>query len=266
MAPANPLSSDVLALLKKKTGLDDAEAWRNVWLLISKSEQNNEDPNKAFLTDTGKSLFGYASALSYDQHKRGVTIGIVGWTTGNNSHDGKGDAPELFRVYTSLGGEDLMPYCDGCCKSKDKCAKLISKIKDIQDDPKWIQAQWQQLTVKDGYIYETMAAFKKIGIDNPSALAIATVFDTSLNQGFDGPDGGCDHLVKLGVKGNEDKTLKAYNAWRRKVAGTSEYNDPFENGVNRADMYEELRKAKVCDLKGADATKAIKKAISWNMK
>ena len=184
MAPANPLDADVLALLKKKTGLDDAEAWRNIWLLISKSEQNNEDPSKAFLTDKGKSLFGYASALSYDQHKRGVTMGIVGWTTGNNGHDGKGDAPELFRVYKSLGGEDLMPYCDGCCKSKGKCDTLINKIKDIQDDPKWIRAQWEQLAVKGGYLFETMAAFKKIGIVTPSALAIATVFDTSLNQGF----------------------------------------------------------------------------------
>jgi len=184
MAPANPLNPDVLALLKKKTGLDDAEAWRNIWLLISKSEQNNEDPDKAFLTDKGKSLFGYASALSYDRHKRGVTMGIVGWTSANNSKDGKGDAPELFKVYKNLGGEDLMDYCDGCCKSEEKCDKLIKKIKDIQDDPKWIQAQWEQLTVKDGYLFETMAAFKKIGIEKPSALAIATVFDTSLNQGF----------------------------------------------------------------------------------
>jgi hypothetical protein len=70
----------------------------------------------------------------------------------------------------------------------------------------------------------------------------------------------------LGVKGDEDKTLKAYNKWRRKVAGTESYNSPPTNGVNRADMYEELRKAKQFDLKGADAAKAIKKAISWNMK
>ena len=184
MAPANPLNPDVLALLKKKTGLDDAEAWRNIWLLISKSEQNNEDPDKAFLTDKGKSLFGYASALSYDRHKRGVTLGIVGWTTADRGKNGKGDAPELFKVYKNLGGEDLMDYCDGCCESEDKCEKLINKIKEIKDDPKWIQAQWEQLTVKDGYLFETMAAFKKIGIENPSALAIGTVFDTSLNQGF----------------------------------------------------------------------------------
>jgi hypothetical protein len=38
------------------------------------------------------------------------------------------------------------------------------------------------------------------------------------------------------------------------------------HSVHRADMYEELRKGKHFDLKGADAAKAIKKAISWNMK
>jgi hypothetical protein len=73
-------------------------------------------------------------------------------------------------------------------------------------------------------------------------------------------------LVKLGVKGKEDKTLEAYNKWRRKVAGTSEYNSPPSNGVHRADMYEQLRKAKVFDLKGPEAAKAIKKAIGWTMK
>jgi hypothetical protein len=182
--PCDPLNPRVLDLLKKKTGIDDPEAWRNIWLLVSKSEHNNENPDKAFLTDKGKSLFGYASALSYDQHKRGVTLGIVGWTTAHNGKDGKGDAPELFKVYTSLGGEDLMKYCDGCCKSKDACEKLIKKIKDIEDDPLWIQAQWEQLCVKNGYLFETMDAFKKIGIEKPSALAIGTVFDTSLNQGF----------------------------------------------------------------------------------
>lgn len=269
MPATDPLNANVLDLLKKTTGLGSAEAWRNIWLLVSKSEQNNQDPSKAFLTDSGKNLFGYAAALSYDWKDRGVTMGLVGWTTADNGKDGHGDAPDLFKTYKKLGGEDLMPYCDKCTKDKDACAKLVAKIKDIGDDPKWIQAQWEQLVTKaesGAYIYHTVQAWKKVGVDNPSALAIATVFDASLNQGFDGKDGGCVNLVKLAVNGNEDKTLEAYNKWRRTVAGTNDYNSPKSNGENRADMFEKLRKAKVFSLVGPEATKAIKDAISWEMK
>jgi len=38
------------------------------------------------------------------------------------------------------------------------------------------------------------------------------------------------------------------------------------HSIHRADMYEELRREKHFDLKGSDAAKAIKKAISWKMK
>lgn len=269
MPATDPLNADVLDLLKKTTGLGSAEAWRNIWLLVSKSEQDNEDPSKAFLTDKGKSLFGYADALSYDWKERGVTMGLVGWTTADSGKDGHGDAPDLFKVYKALGGEDLMPYCKGCTSDKNACEKLIAKIKDIKDDPKWIKAQWQQLVTKadsGAYIYHTIQTWKKVGVNQPSALAIATVFDASLNQGFDGKDGGCVNLEKLAVAGNEDKTLEAYNKWRRKVAGTNDYNSPKSNGENRADMFEKLRKAKVFSLEGFAATKALKDALSWEMK
>lgn len=265
----DPLNPDVLALLKKTTGVDSKIAWRNIWLLVSKSEHNNEDPDKAFLTDKGTSLFGYASALSYDWKDRGVTMGLVGWTTGDCGKDGRGDAPELFRIYKKLGGQDLMPYCQGCCTSKDACKKLIKKIADLCDDPTWVQAQWEQLVTKadcGAYIYHTVATWKKIGVENPSALAIATVFDASLNQGYDGPDGGCKFLEKLAVKGDENATLEKYNAWRRKVAGTNDYNSPKSNGENRADMFEHLRKAKCFSLSGPGADLAINKAIRWTMK
>lgn len=266
-ASANPLNNSVLTLLNTATGLADAEAWRNIWTLISKSEQDNSDNSKAFLTDKGTSLFGYASALPYDFKKRGVTIGLVGWTSANDGKDGHGDAPELFKIYKSLGGDDLMKYVPGCAGNKEKCDKLIKKIKEIGDDPKWIEAQWSQLVSDspDGaYIFHTMKAWKKAGVSKPSALALATVLDASLNQGFDGNDGGCTNLIKLAVHGNEDATLEKYNKWRRKVAGTSEYNDPEENGFSRAFMFEDLRKAKCFSLKGCDAQ--MKKAMKWEMK
>jgi len=265
VTPEQALSPKVLDILQQATGLADREAWTNIWLLISKSEQNNEKTSGTFEIETTKgSVFGYASALSYDQHKRGVTMGLVGWTTANNGKDGKGDAPELFKIYKHLGGEDLMPFVDGCCKSKDTCDKLINKIHSIAADPKWIQAQWTQLVSESGYIFQTMRGFKKLDIPKPSALALGVVLDTSLNQGFDGPDGGVDKLIKMGVKGDEPATLKKYIEWKTKVAGTNEYNDPPSNGKNRGKMYQQLLDAKCFSLKGCDAE--IKKAVSWEMK
>ena len=262
----DPLTPDVLELLGKATGLSDKEAWTNIWLLVSKSEHDNTDPKKAFLTDEGDSLFTYASALSYDAKKRGVTIGIVGWTTANDGKDGQGDAPELFEQYKQLGGDDLAPYIDGCTRSKEKREKLIAKIKTLKDDPKWSQAQFQNLVTGGGYLAQTIKAWKKVGISTPSALAIATVFDASLNQGFNGEHGGCTHLIKLGKDGatTENDILKKYNAWRRKVAGTSQYNEPPSNGKNRADQFEDLRKANCFTLKNCD--KIINQAIAWEMK
>ena len=265
----DPLNDDVITLLKKTTGISSAEAWRSIWLLVSKSEHDNEDPKKAFLTDKGESLFGYAAALSYDCEDRGVTMGAVGWTTGCDGKDGEGDAGELFRIYKDLGGDDFRPLMKGCCSSKAAREKLIKKIERVADDPKWVQAQWTQLVTKadDGaYLYHTVKAWRDIGVDDPSPLAVATVFDASLNQGWDGKDGGCANLRKLGVRGDEDATLKKYNVWRRKVAPTNDFNSPGPNGRNRADMFEKLREAKAFSLAGPEAAAAIKKAIHWTMK
>ena len=265
----DPLNDNVMALLKKTTGISSTEAWRAIWLLVSKSEHDNEDPDKAFRTSKGESLFGYAAALSYDCTDRGVTMGAVGWTTGCDGKDGAGDAGELFRIYKDLGGEDFRPLMKGCCASKAAREKLIKKIEQAAHDPEWVQAQWTQLVTKadDGaYIYHTMKAWKEAGVDQPSALAIATVFDASLNQGWGGAYGGCTTLRKLAVHGDEDATLKKYNAWRRTVAGTHDFNSPPVNGRNRADMFEKLRKAKAFSLTGPDAAAAIKKAIRWTMK
>jgi len=267
VTPEAALTPEVLRMLEDATGLGDRDSWLGIWFLISKAEQDNEKVSGTFEIESSKgSLFGYASALSYDMKQRGVTIGLVGWTTGNDHKDGAGDAPELFKIYKSLGGDDLMPYVKGCCGSKEKCDVLIRKIHSIATDPKWIAAQWKQLVTNspDGaYIFHTMAAFKKIGIAKPSALALSVVLDTSLNQGHDGPDGGCSHLIKLATKGNEIKTLEAYIAWKSKVAGTNEYNDPPSNGKARAKMFGDLLKAKCFDLKSQSALKA---AVGWTMK
>lgn len=262
----NPFNPQVLSLLEKETGIGSEEAWWNVWWLVSKPEQDNEDKDDAFLCDDGGSLFSYSAPLSYDWKERGVTIGLVGFTTAYDGKDGQGDAKELFETYKKLGGDDLIPLMKDCTKSKNKCKKLCKKIKSLADDPKWVEAQWRALFADSytGYLRETVKAWKSIGVEKPSALAIATVFDASLNQGADGPDGGCVFLKKLGVKGDENETLKKYNEWRAKVAGTNDYNSPAINGKNRAGQFEYLRKAKCFSLEKCD--KDIEKAIGWTMK
>ena len=261
---SNPLNKDVLAMLEKETGIGSEDAWWNIWWLISKPEHDNDKKENAFMSDKKDlSLFAYASALSYDWKERGVTTGIVGFTTGCDGSD-DGDAIDLFKVYASLGGEDLTPMAKGCTKDKNKCQKLISKIHSLANDDKWILAQWRALFAPRGYLRQTVQTWKKVGVAKPSPLAIATVFDASLNMGWDGKDGGCVNLEKLAVHGDEDATLEKYNAWRAKVAGTNDYNSPPINGKNRAGQYETLRKAKCFSLTGCDVE--IKKAIAWEMK
>lgn len=263
----DPLNASVLAMLAKETGLASRDAWWNIWWLISKSEHDNEKKSAAFQSDEkGVSVFEWAGALSYDWKERGVTMGLVGFTTAYDGKDAQGDAMKLFETYTKLGGKDLSAFARGCTTSKGKCKRLVNIVRGLGDDPRWIQAQWNALFAdgETGYLRQTVNTWRQIGVSNPSALAIATVLDASLNQGCGGPDGGCVFLKKLAVKGDEDQTLKAYNAWRRKVAGTNEYNDPAVNGQNRADMFEKLRQAKCFSLENCDSL--IKKIVSWEMK
>lgn len=263
----SPLNAAVLGMLAKESGVASEEAWWNIWWLVSKPEHDNEQRELAFASDTkGVSVFGYAAGLSYDMRERGCTMGAVGWTTAYDGKDCQGDAMELFKIYKGLGGEDLAPMAKGCTKSKAVCAALVKKIQGLADDPKWIEAQWRGLFIEGGYLSKTMQTWRKVGVASPSPLAIATVFCTSLNQGHDGRDGGCVWLEKLAVKGDENATLEKYNAWRRTVAGTNNYNSPKVNGQNRADQYEKLRKAGLFSLSGPSARAEIQKAVSWVMK
>lgn len=268
-AADSPLPREVLSMLEKESGLGSEEAWWNIWWLVSKSEHNNEKREAAFDSDKkGVSVFEFCSALPYDWKDRGVTMGLVGFTVAYDGKDAKGDAMDLFKVYTSLGGcgDELAKLAVGCTKDRKRCEALMKKLREIGKDPKWIEAQWRALFLADGYLRKTMDTWKKVGVAKPSALAIATVLDCSLNQGWDGKDGGCTTLEKCAVKGDENKTLQKYNAWRRTVAGTNDYNSPPINGKNRADQFEKLRQAGVFSLQGPEATKAIQDAIRWTMK
>ena len=117
-----------------------------------------------------------------------------------------------------------------------------------------------------GYLYDTMAAWGKVGVTKPSALAIATIFDAALNHGADGVHGACKTLVKIGVDSNQNESLRRFNLWRQTIAGKKSYASCEHNGKSRAHMFEHLRKEKVPSLEGKEAENAIQKAVSWVMK
>lgn len=259
---ADPLFPEVLAMLEKETGIGSKESWRNCFLLVSKSEHDNENPTKAFLTDKGESVFTYADAIN-DKRQRGVTMGLVGFTTADAGKDGHGDAMPLFATYKRLGGPDLAPLAKGCCTDQHAQEAMIKAVKKAGSDLKWVLAQWSELFKEGGYLRETMQAWKKLGIDKPSALAIAVTFDSALNFGCEGSDGACKFLVKLGKKGDEAATLDAYCKWKAKIGGKNDYNSSEKNGKARGDMFGDLVKAKCFHL--IDCDKEIKKAVSWKM-
>lgn len=266
MKPEQVLNESVLKILGDATGIRDYQQWLACWLLISKSEHDNQDENKTFLAQNGESVFQYADFLPYDWTERGVTCGLVGFTTANDGKPEWGDLEPVLHRLKKKGGPDLLGLTKTCHTNKNDAKKLCKKIHDLsgEDLNRFIESQFEALVNTDGYICETVKAWKHVGIECPSMLAVATVFDTSLNQGFDGKDGGCTNLKKIGKKhqGDENAILKEFNEWRRRVAGKKNYNSCAHNGHCRSDMYESLRKDEHFKL----AVDDVKKVLGWKMK
>lgn len=249
-SPKQALTDSVLTLLENETGIARFDTWTNIWLLISKSEHDNEDIDGTFEIETSKgSVFGYADELSYDKHERGVTFGLVGWTS-------EQDGPGLFKTYHELGGEDLTDLC------KRGGRPLIKKIHSIGDDDLFIRAQWENLCGKRGYIHKTMKSFKRLGIRRPSPLAFACLLDCNLNQGFDGKFGGSKVIEKIGTQDDERTTLCDFLKWRLTVADKHNFNQK-PNGTSRVKMFQTIFDAGDMDLKDTDV---IRKAIHWRMR
>lgn len=257
------LPPKVLKTLGQVAGFDDPVSWSNLLSLTGKAEQ---DSLKWWEADDGGDVYIYAKNLPYDWNKgpkRGVTIGIVGFTT---HHEGKpqGDAQDLFKEYAKLGGEDLGPMSRKCDCEADDCKKLIAKIKGLKNDDKWQQAQWNRMVSSGGYIFESVKLLKKYKVP-VTPLALAAIYDAGMNQGITGKHGAADMAkdVPESAHGNADKFVAAFLKIRKPIAGTGAFNDPPVNGHNRVQQYVDLLEKKCWDLKD-DAL--VKKATSWAMK
>jgi hypothetical protein len=265
------LTPEILRMLEKETGLGNARAWSNIMSVVSKGEH---DSLNWWLDSDKKNIYGFAAMLPWDWSKntegggRGVTIGIVGFTT---HHEAKpeGDAQLLFKEYARLGGKNLAPMSVDCAHDKDAGKRLIKEIKKIADDPTWMHAQWNCLMADSGsgYVSETMRICKKRGITKPSALTIAALFDCSMNHGATGSYGSRKLADKVPdhIRGEaqEKAFLKAFLEIRLPEAGKHGLASPPINGTNRVNQFLELLNKGCTDLLD-DA--AIRNATDWEMK
>jgi hypothetical protein len=261
--PSQVFTNDNVKVLKKSTGIDCIDTLTAIFFLLSKSEHDNEKWEKTFLGEDGKSVFFYAKRLPYDGEQRGCTVGLAGWTTANGGKDKNGDFHDLAVRYKRMGGIDLRKLCKGLTKNKDKAKEFCDKIRNLHGEHAdlFVTAQFKQLCRPGGYIHDSVEAIEDAGIKKPSALLIAAVVDTAINQGFGGK--WCPRAwLKEHADDDEKKLLKAFLKWKRVAATKNHHNDPPSNGEERSDMFKNLLDAGALDLDRAECEKAVK----WRMR
>lgn len=268
--PKHRFSEGVVRALAEATGIADSEQWYHIMGLVAKSEHDGGPETWDRTDKKGVSVFNYAQALSYDRSQRGVTMGLVGFTTHNDGKSEWGDAQPLFKAYAAAGGHDLADLAVGVTKNKAKADALCKIINDL-DDPAWIECQWRELLkAPAGYLHYTMKVLRKRDLPAPKALTVAMIFDHSLNCGSDGKHSAGKLLEQIpdDIRGpaDEKKLIKQFTRIRRDIIGVPkfDYNSPRSNGEHRADMITDL--LDFMDLKGPGAAEAVQKAIGWTMK
>ena len=258
---ARQIPQTILAHLQKLTGNGNAEAWSNTLSLIGKAEQDNLNWWK---TASGNSIYGYAEALPYDCKDRGVTIGLMGFTT----HDGGkpvGDAQELFDEYRKIGGDEStyqrLKSLSKSANKKHPDPEFMKLLSHLGNDPKWIEAQWNRFIDTD--VRPSMNALRQVGIDKPSQLTLAAVIDTSMNQGATGSEGAEALVKRAGHAATEKDFLKHFLEIRKPIAATHDYNGSRSNANHRCQQFLDLLNMGETDLQNAQ--KAVKQVTSWEM-
>jgi hypothetical protein len=261
--PEQLFTSAVVDVLTTATGIQSVESLVGCFFLLSKSEHDNTEWEKTFLTADGDCVFFYAKALDYDVEQRGVTVGIAGWTTANGGRDDRGDFIRLAERYKRLGGLDLRPGSKGLTGNKAKARRFCRDIHTLHGDyaDRWITAQIKELCSEDGYVYEAVKGLRDAGVSSPKALSVAIVMDTAVNQGFGGK--WCPlKWLRNNASSNEEKLMTEFLAWKRVSATKNHHNSPPSNGRKRADMFMDLVESGDWDL----ARSACEKVVTWRMK
>lgn len=250
-------------LLGACTGLTDAATWTSIFFLISKSEHDNEDYSKTFVSAHGDSVFTYAEALRYDYRERGVTMGIVGFTTANSGRASWGDAQHVFKVFRMLGGPDLLPMTMQCHLDRSKATALCRVIRSLKGRERdiFIRSQMTVLCRPGGYIYETAQVLGDANLP-PSPLMFAAVLDTMLNFGIGGRWCPKKWFKKHAVSGNQKRTLRKFLRWKKRVSKKNHHNSCAHNARCRSNMFKKLMKKRAWNL----PVEACQEVVQWTMK
>jgi hypothetical protein len=238
------------------------QIYKMIFFLVSKSEHDNTDPTKTFLCANGESVFTYAEPLEYDWQQRGVTLGIVGFTTANSGRSDWGDAQGVFEAFADLGGPDLCHMASRCHKDKVVAKRLCHVIQNLspQATEMFIQAQFDVLCRKGGYLYEAVHIIRELNIP-VKPLLVAAIFDSLLNFGIGGKYCPIKFLRRRAKKGSKTKTLRRLLRWKRWVGHKNNHNSCKRNARNRSDQFKKLLKNKVWDLDESWCTKVVQ----WKM-
>ena len=248
-------------------------SWEAIFFLVSKGEHDNETYDKTFTSAEGKSVFTYASALSYDWKQRGVTMGIVGFTTANDKKAAWGDAQPMLRRFHALGGPDLVKEADRAHTDKKHADALCKTIQALKGDEynTFVEAQLDALCNKGGYMYETVHVLESCGIP-VTPLAIAMVFDTLLNFGLGGrycpvkwlQKHSMDSMDSMDVKDVDDpsRVLIQFLKFKALAGAKNNHNSCRHNAKARAGMFRRLVKRDAWSLPQS----ACERVVTWTMK
>jgi len=186
----------------------------------------------------------------------------MGHTTHNDGKAEWGDIYQLLKKFKKLGGPDLSEMAKDCIKSKSKAESFATRIHTLskRDQDLYTMAEIKVLGSKKSYLRHTVDAWRSLNIE-PQPLSVATIFDAALNQGLGGQWDPCAWLRSHGHKGDENRSLKVFNKWRREAATKNHHNDPASNGRARSDMFETLRIKEGWRLPVELCTQAVK----WRM-
>lgn len=232
------------------------EQWQMLFLLVSKAEHYNEDPDAIFTSKFGGSVWTYCEAIPYDRHQRGCH---VGWCFITGGHVEESTAAEVFRLVRDKGGPDLIDQASGCYVSKESAQELCETMAGQQEEYEemFMQAQIDVLCKPGGYMYEAKKAISDLEIE-VSPLMFAAVLDCMIDFGL-GARKYCPRkfLYHRGTKKKHVKTLSTLLSWKRWISTKNNHNSCKHNGLCRANMYKTLMRKQAWNLKPSRVQQAV---------
>jgi hypothetical protein len=260
------LADASIRALARATSISTTESLVAIFFLVSKPEHDNEKWDSTFLDDTGRDVFTYAAALSYDWKQRGVTTGIVGFTSANDGKASWGDLRPVLDRYARLGGKDaerMLSLSETAHKKKADADTLCHSINALKgrDRDLFEQAQIEALCAPGGYVYEATAAIGGLDLP-PHPLYVSIVFDTALNFGLGGEHCPRKWLAKNGTRGDAKKTFRAFLEWKASVGSKNNHNSCKHNAEQRSKQFKKLLDKNHLTLPRASCEEAVR----WTMK